>query len=361
MKLLRNMGYEIEVAASNVGFTERIEQEGFKVYNLPFSRNPFSISNIKAFFMLLRLMKERKYILVHTHTPIASFLGRIVARITRVSNIVYTAHGFHFHEYGSKLSNFVYYRLEKFAGRFTDVLITINKDDFEIAKEKNIVPKSKVVYIKGVGVDTKKLNPTNINEDDKKEIKEKFSISKKTHVITSIGRLEREKHFEPLIEALRIVKEKEVRFKFFIAGNGPLYSSLLKAAKSSGLEKELVLLGYTNEVSKILFVTDIYVTASSREGLPVSVMEAMAMERPIVAYNIRGVRDLVEDSVNGFLVPFGDVEALAEKILYLIEHPEIAEEMGKKGRERVEREFSLKVILPKMEALYKEILESEYN
>jgi len=120
-------------------------------------------------------------------------------------------------------------------------------------------------------------------------------------------------------------------------------------------------LGYTNEVSKILFVTDIYVTASSREGLPVSVMEAMAMERPIVAYNIRGVRDLVEDGVNGFLVPFGDVKALSEKIKYLLEHPEIAEEMGKKGRERVEREFSLDVILRQMEKLYKEILESEYN
>jgi len=120
-------------------------------------------------------------------------------------------------------------------------------------------------------------------------------------------------------------------------------------------------LGYTNEVSKILFVTDIYVTASSREGLPVSVMEAMAMERPIVAYNIRGVRDLVEDGVNGFLVPFKDINALAEKIIYLMEHPEVAEEMGKKGRERIEKEFSLDVVLHQMEVLYKEILENEYN
>jgi hypothetical protein len=136
MKLLRDMGYEVEVACSNVGFTDKIEKGGFKVYNIPFSRNSVSPSNIKAFFMLFRLMKKRECIMVHTHTPVASFLGRIAAKLSGVLHIVYTAHGFHFHEYGSKLKNFFYYRLEKIAGKFTDVLITINKDDYKIAKEK---------------------------------------------------------------------------------------------------------------------------------------------------------------------------------------------------------------------------------
>ncbi|MGC9124880.1 MAG: glycosyltransferase, partial [Caldisericaceae bacterium] len=81
MKLLKNMGYKVEVAASNVGFTDKILQEGFKVYNLPFSRNPLSPSNFKAFFFLLRLMKENKYVMLHTHTPVASFLGRIAGRL----------------------------------------------------------------------------------------------------------------------------------------------------------------------------------------------------------------------------------------------------------------------------------------
>lgn len=300
MKLLRDMGYGVEVAASNVGFTEKIRKEGFIVNNIPFSRNPFSISNIKAFLMLLNLIKKRKYMMVHTHTPVASFVGRIVAKIAKVPHIIYTAHGFHFHENGSKIKNFIYYRLEKFAARFTDVLITINKDDYKIAKEKNMIPNGKVVYIKGVGVDIEKINPKNISESDKKEMKEKFSLNTKAHVIVSVGRLEREKHFEHLIEALRIVKEKEIRFKFIIAGNGPLYSNLLKAAKSFGLEEELVFLGHIDEISNLLSLSDGYITTSSREGLPVSMMEAMAMEKPVVAYNIRGVRDLVEDGVNGF-------------------------------------------------------------
>ena len=93
--------------------------------------------------------------------------------------------------------------------------------------------------------------------------------------------------------------------------------------------------------------------------LPSSMMEAMAMEKPVVSYNIRGVRDLVKDGVNGFLVPFGDVEALAEKIMYLMDHPELAKEMGKRGRVKIEKECSLKVILPQIEKLYKEILSKE--
>jgi glycosyltransferase involved in cell wall biosynthesis len=96
---------------------------------------------------------------------------------------------------------------------------------------------------------------------------------------------------------------------------------------------------------------------SHHEGLPVSLMEAMAMEKPVVAYNIRGVRDLVEDGVNGFLLPFGDIEGLANKIIYLMENPEIAKEMGRRGREKIEKEFSLKIILKDMKNLYKEILD----
>jgi glycosyltransferase involved in cell wall biosynthesis len=359
MKLLRKMGYKVEVAAANVGFKEKIEKEGFKVYNLPFSRNPLAISNLKAGVRLYRIMKENKYIMLHTHTPVASFIGRIVAKITGVPHIVYTAHGFHFHEYGNPLRNFVYYRLEKFAGKFTDVLITINKDNYKVAIEKKIIPNGKVVYIKGVGVDLERFNPEKVDEKIRNRILEKFAINKAVFVISSIGRLEKEKNFNKIIEALGHVKKKGLWFKFLIAGNGPLYSNLLEIARFYGVEEVLILLGHIDQIPELLSVSNIYVTTSLREGLPVSVMEAMAMEKPVVAYNIRGVRNLVKDGVNGFLVPFGDVEALAEKIMYLMDHPELAKEMGKRGRVKIEKECSLKVILPEMEKLYKEILFKE--
>jgi len=357
MEILRDMGYEVEVAAASVGFKEKIEKEGFKVYPIPLSRNPFSLSNVRAFFIILHLMKKRKYTMVHTHTPVASFLGRIAAKIADVPHIVYTVHGFHFHEYGSKLRNFIYYHLEKFAGKFTDVLIIINKDDYKVAKEKNMIPKGKVVYIKGVGVDTKRLNPKNISESDKKEIKEKFSLSAGTPLIVSVGRLEREKHFDQIIEALRCIHKKRQSFKFLIAGSGSHYSNLLKISKFYEIQEEVVLLGHIDKISELLSVSNTYVAASSREGLPVSIMEAMAMAKPVVAYNIRGVRDLVVDGKTGFLVPFGDVKGFSEKVLYLMKHPEVCKEMGEKGKERIEKEFSLNVIMEQMKNLYTEILE----
>jgi glycosyltransferase involved in cell wall biosynthesis len=356
MKLLRDMGYEVEVAAADVGFKGKIEKEGFKVYNLPFSRNPLAISNLKAGVRLYRIMKENKYIMLHTHTPVASFIGRIIARTIGIPNIVYTAHGFHFHEYRSNLKNFAYYRLEKFAGRFTDVLITINTDDYRVARENNMASLGRIVYIKGVGVDMVKVNP------EKLQI-EKLAIFKKNNfddfrgtILISVGRLEYEKHFDHIIKALCIIKNAGKVFKCVIAGDGTLKNYLVSLSKKLGLKKDVFFTGYTKHVISLLGSIDIFVFTSSREGLPVSLMEAMAMEKPVVAYNIRGVRDLVVNGKTGFLVPFGNVEALAEKIIYLMEHPDIAKEMGKMGREILEKEFSLKIILKEMEKLYKELL-----
>lgn len=355
MKLLKNMGYEVEAAASNIGFSNKIREEGFKVYNLPFSRNPLDISNLKAVLTLYRIMKENNYIMLHTHTPVASFIGRIIGRLVGVPHIVYTAHGFHFHEHGSKLKNFTYYRLEKFAGRFTDVLIAINKDDYKVAIEKNIVPNGRVVYIKGVGVDTQKFSPEKVSLEG---LEPSLSNSSETTFI-SVGRLDREKHFDHLLEAFSLVKQKRSDFKFLIVGDGTEGVYLKKLSAELNLQNQVEFMGYVKGVEKFLKISHAFVFASSREGLPVSLMEAMVMEKPVVAYNIRGVRDLVEDGVNGFLVPFGNTKVLAEKMIYLTEHPEIAREMGKKGREKVVKEFSLEVVLSQLERLYTEVLANE--
>ena len=361
MKLLRDMGYEVEVACSNVGFTERIEREGFKVYNLPFSRNPLNISNLKAFLMLYRIMKKNNYITLHTHTPVASFVGRIAAKIAGVSHIIYSVHGFHFHEYGSKIKNFIYYRLEKFAGESTDVLITTNKDDYKIALDRKIVPNGKVYYVKGVGVDLGRFNPEKYDLNFTQSYRKSLGIKERDFVIITIAELTRRKNLVDLIETFLMITHDFANTKLLIVGDGALFNKISSLITERNLQDRIILLGRRNDIPELLSISNGFVLTSIREGLPRSVMEAMAMEKPVVAYNIRGVRDLVEDGVNGFLVPFGDVKALSEKIIYLMKHPAIIEEMGKKGREKVEREFSLDVILPQMEALYKEILESEYN
>jgi glycosyltransferase involved in cell wall biosynthesis len=361
MKLLRDMGYEVEVAASNVGFTEKIERDGFKVYNIPFSRNPISPSNFKAFFSLLRLMRKNKYVMLHTHTPVASFIGRIAGRIAGVPHIVYTAHGFHFHEYGNPLTNFIYFKLEKFAGKFTDVLVTINSDDYKVAVEKKMVPHGKVVYIKGVGVDTEKFDPKKYDSEVNEHYRKQFGFKDDDFVIIDIAEFTKGKNLSSLIEVFSRVLNYNYSPKLLIVGEGILFKEISDILESKELKDKIILPGRRSDIPEILCVSNLFAFTSIREGLPKSVMEAMAMEKPVVAYNIRGVRDLVEDGINGFLIPFGDTDAFAEKIIYLMEHPEFAKEMGKRGREKILKEFSLDVILPQMKELYESILKSPSN
>ena len=357
MKLLKEMGYDVEVAAGASGFKEKIVKEGFKIYSLPFSRNPLSFNNIRAFFILLILMKKQKYVMVHTHTPVASFVGRVAAKIAGVPHVVYTAHGFHFHEYGNKLTNFFYYHLEKFAGRFTDVLITINEDDYKIAKEKNIIANGRVVYIKGVGVDVEKLNPEDFSSDLNMEYRKRLGLDENDFLVIAVAELIKRKNLKDIILAIKSVNNRGYRARLLIAGDGVMEQKLRDFVSANDLQNKVFFLKRRSDVPELLYCSDVLAMTSLHEGLPRSVMEAMAMEKPVVAYNIRGVRDLVVDEETGFLVKFGDVSALAEKIIFLINHPDFAKEMGKKGRKRIEENFSLDIILKQMEALYKEILE----
>ena len=356
MKLLRNMGYEVEVAAAPVGFKEKIENKGFKVYSIPFSRNPLSLHNLKAFFMVLHLMKKQKYIMVHTHTPVASFLGRVAAKIAGIPHIVYTAHGFHFHEHGSKLKNFIYYSLEKFAGLFTDILITINTDDYKVALEKCIIPYGRVVYIKGVGVDMHLFDPATVEKHVLEMYKKKFRINKEDFVVISVAELIKRKNLNDIIVAVHNLSRKSVPVKLLMVGNGVLEKEIQEFIRANEMTTNVTMLGRRSDVKELLSISHVLCMTSLHEGLPKAIMEAMAMAIPVVAYNIRGVRDLVVNGKTGFLVPFKDVEALTEKILYLYSHPDFAKSMGKKGRESIEKEFSLDVVLKQMKDLYEEIL-----
>jgi len=354
MEILRDMGYEVEVAAAPVGFKEKIEKEGFKVYPIPFSRNPLSFQNLRTFFMILHLMKKRKYIMAHMHTPVASFLGRIAAKIAGIPHIVYTVHGFHFHERGSKLKNFIYYYLEKFMGKFTDVLITINTDDYKIACEKNLIPHGRVVYIKGIGVDINKFSLERFDKNLINAYKDRLRMSKGNLVVIAIAELIKRKNIYDIIDAISFLSGKA---ELIIVGDGVLQDELKNYVRIKKLSRKVIFLGRRFDIPELLSASDIFVMTSFHEGLPKSMMEAMAMAKPVVAYNIRGVRDLVIDGETGFLVSFRDVKSLAEKILFLYEHPDVCKEMGRKGRERIGQEFSLNIIMEQMKNLYTEILE----
>lgn len=274
-----------------------------KIHQIDFSRNMKQVKNhLIAYKQLKKVVADNKIDIIHCHSPIGGAISRLVGKTNNVK-VIYTAHGFHFYKGAPKLNWLVYYPLEKYLSRFTDTILTINQEDYQIASQK--FHSKKVYLINGVGIPIEKYKKIQINTMEKKA--ELGIKDKKTKIILSVGELNINKNHAMVIEALKQFKDKN--FKYFICGVGSLEYSLKEKIKNSGLEEKVVLLGYRTDVLEIMKISDLFVFPSKREGLPVSVMEAMSIGLPIVASNIRGNMDLIQNNITGKLF---DVNALTE-------------------------------------------------
>jgi len=348
MKLLRSWGYEVEVAAGEAGFREHIEKEGFRVYSLPFSRRPFSFCNLLAFYRLYALMKKRKYCMVHTHTPVASFLGRIAAKLARVPVVLYTAHGFHFFRGAPRKAWLLWYTAEKIASFFTDAILVMNQEDFENAQKLGFVPGKTLFLVHGVGVDVEKFGVTSSSP------RQELGIETKEVVVTCIAEFTPTKNHDFLLASWKEVVKKRNGVHLLLVGEGELLEKMKERVRWESVPG-VHFLGRRSDIPQILAASDIVVLTSKREGLPRALLEGMARGLPLLATDVRGNRELVEDGVNGFLVPLGDVEALSRALEKLIDSPELREKMGRESKKKVE-DYSLDRVLGEMEKVYRKFL-----
>ena len=302
ISILEEMGFDISLAANfkdedsnslekNRLFYKEMKSNGYNVFHVDFSR---SISNIpkqiKSIIQVNKLLKNN-YDIVHCNSPICSVITRIAYRKYRKKNggkLLYTAHGFHFYDGAPKKNWFIYYPIEKYCSRFTDVLITINNEDYLRAKEK--FHAQNTVYIHGIGIDTKKFN--SFFSDTEKKRKE-LGISSNDIMLLSVGELSARKNQSVVIKALPILND--TRIHYFIAGIGKMQLEYLELAKKLGVENHVHLLGYRNDISELCQCSDLYVFPSLQEGLPVALMEAISCKVPVVCSNIRGNTDLIEE------------------------------------------------------------------
>jgi len=349
LRMLRDMGFQVEVAAAPVGFAERIRAEGYEVHTIPFSRNPLNLRNIAAYRALRRLMQSRHYVMVHVHTPVAGFLGRLAARRQGVPHIVYTAHGFHFHSHGKWWLNRLYYALERTAAHWTDTLITINGEDFALASRAFAHGRTKVVYVPGVGTDCGRYQI--LPAAGRIVARASLGLPGNAFVVVWVGELDRNKRPEDALAAIRCLSQEDLT-RMVMLGSGSRDREVADLTVWHGLEGIVSLAGWVSNVAEYLSASDVFLSTSSREGLPRNVMEAMATGLPVVAYDIRGCNDLVVDGETGFLVPFGDVRGLADKLAWLAQHPDERHQMGEAGRRRIEETFSLEAVLPQMKTIY---------
>ena len=282
-------GHEVDIAANILRspLPECYKEWGCGAYQISCSRSPFDKGNISAITEIKKIVSDKHYDIVHCHTPIAAACTRIACRKARKTGtkVIYTAHGFHFYK-GAPLKNWlIYYPLEKICSKWTDLLITINKEDYALAKKK--MKAGSVEYVPGVGIDIKKFANTVV---DRKEKLLTLGIPEDKITVLSVGELNENKNHKIVIEALGKLKDKNVHY--IIAGTGDQAAFLKDYAEKS--EVPLHLLGDRNDVAELYKIADLYVHPSIREGLPVALMEAVASGANVICSNIRGCRDLVQ-------------------------------------------------------------------
>lgn len=285
IKMLVDCGNSVDIACNN---TQELNSElvelGCRIYIIPFSRDPFRVRNILAYRRLRELINQSSYDIVHTHTPVASSIARLAFKKTGC-RIIYTAHGFHFCKGESFLSWALYYPVEKWLSKYTDLLITINKEDFEFAKSS--LNSKDLVYLPGVGVD---LNMFRVDENEKSIERSDIGIPEGAKLILSVGELSERKNHAVVIEALNKIKNNNIHY--VICGEGDTRKHLVKMAANLDLAEQVHLLGFRSDINKLLPLADLFIFPSKREGLPVALMEALLAGVPIIASDIRGNIDL---------------------------------------------------------------------
>ena len=362
INILIDMGYKVDVAAdftdTSVWPTERVQifknkmtKMSIECIQLDFSRSPLKIKrHFDSYKETVKLLRDRNYSFIHTHTPIASAIVRQAAHKTG-TKVIYTAHGFHFYD-GAPLKNWlVFYPIEKHFSRYTDVLITINKEDYKRASEK--FHAKKTVYIPGVGVDTEKFAICKVNTKVKRE---ELGVKESDFLLLSVGELSERKNQKIIIDALiKMKKEGCIGNAVYLAvGKGDMQETFEILIKEKNIASHIKLLGFRTDIDELCKTVDCFVHPSIREGLGIAPLEAMASGLPLISANVNGIKDYTQNGVSGYCIDPTDVEAMIDAISKMKDNVQFREECGKNNY-RIAKTFDIHNTNEIMSKVYSEI------
>ncbi|CEQ07437.1 glycosyltransferase [Paeniclostridium sordellii] len=356
IKFLINKGYIVDIATNvDIDIDKEILDNGCKIFDIPFSRNPLNPINKLAFDRIRKLQQIQQYDIIHVHTPVASFITRLALRNIKKVKIVYTCHGFHFYKGGSLLNWAIFYPIEKIAARWTDYLITINNDDFNIAKNFNLRKDGKVSKVYGVGIEKEKYCIKNF---DRCKYRQKFSIQEDDFVILVLAEINKNKNHKQLVKSMHILKEKYPNIKAIFAGTGPSEERLKKQIRRYELENQIILVGWRDDVKELINMSDLIGLFSRREGLGKCLLEGMVCEKNIIATDTRGPRELINDNENGFLVKFNDYIETAKLIEKIYCDKQLRAKFKKNSARKVEC-YLLENVLNQLDSIYDHLYKEE--
>lgn len=347
LKLFQERGWETAVAAKNdyENPEDCVIPYCDHYYPVDFARQPLSRENLKAYRDLKAIIDSGEYDIIHCHTPTAGVLCRFAARNARKkgAKVIYTAHGFHFYRGAPLLNWLVYFPAEWLASFFTDVQITINQEDYARAK-KHLHP-GEVVYVRGVGVDTGKFGNFSAFRDSTREM---LGITQEDFLLLSVAELTPNKNHEGMLRALALLPDPHI--KLVCAGRGETMEKMLALRKALHLEDRVQFLGYRSDVGKLYAAADAFLFPSFREGLSLSLMEAMASGLPSIVGAIRGNTDLIDNGVEGVYAQLTP-EGIAASIRKLREDEALRRQCAIAARQKVSS-FGMENIREEMEKIY---------
>lgn len=321
---------------------------GVYFHQVDFVRNPFHPLNYRAYKQVCQLIKKVKIDFIHCNTPIGGVIGRLAGKKCKVKKVIYQAHGFHFYK-GAPLKNWIlYYPVERWLAHYTDAIITINTEDYNLAKEKlHLKNNGGKYYVPGVGIDEEVYRHPSIDRDS---MRQTMDVQKKEILLISVGRLDENKNNEIIIRALAQTSD----IKLVICGDGEQMKYLRQLSEQLGISNRVLFLGNRNDIVNLYHAADVFVMMSFREGLSRSVMEAMAAGLPCIVSDIRGNRDLIIQNKNGILCSPTDVTCLSANMKKLAKNSTLRENMAHANVECL-KNYSTKSVIKKMIEIYQTI------
>ena len=351
----RARGWRIDALANEATHRIRLLQAFDTLYDITWSRNPLALGDhFDTWNRVQRIVVEGGYDIVHVHTPIAAFVTRFALRSMAPSDrpaIIYTAHGFHFYRGQGRLGHAAFRTLERTAAPWTDYLVTINREDYDAAMAFSGIDRDHVRYIPGIGVDVDAYSESVVDPADPPRVRAELGVAPDAFMLTMVAEFSPVKRHSHILAALAKVQREDV--VLVLAGAGPLEDETRTLAESLGVTDRVRWAGYRNDIPAVLAASDALTLVSAREGLPRSVLEAMAMGRPVIGTKTRGIADAVGDD-SGWIVAKNDAEALARAIDHAAASPDECRTRGAAARRRAEEHFALPKVLGMYEALYAE-------
>ncbi|OUQ33622.1 glycosyltransferase family 4 protein [Massilimicrobiota timonensis] len=355
ISILLDLGYEVHVACNwndrSVWTQEKVDNLKNKLndlkvkfYQIDFSRSIFDLKNhFESYKQILELTNKNKYNFIHCHTPIASVITRLVCKKSRIK-CIYTAHGFHFYKGAPLINWMIFYPIEKYLSKYTDILITINKEDYNRAK--NSFKMKAIEYIPGVGVDIQKFQ---LDDFDRDSYRKQLGLNKNDFMILSVGELNTNKNHQVILKA--IAKLNNPNIKYMIAGKGNLKSYLIMLSKKLRIENQVTLLGFRKDIAALLQSSDLFAFPSKREGLGLAAIEAMASGLPLITSNIQGIKDYLIEGITGYSCNSNDVNAFASNIKLLYENQKKRKNISESNKKFVKK-FDKKITEKIMKDIY---------